>query len=151
VRILSTIIGDALAGLSSLASMYTNKRLGLSVQLKSDETELISKPLARFVQRRFDIRGDLMDASDGASLLAGFLRYAERVVDHPSPDPTSAPSRVVDTDFARPAAPPAPDTRLLSEERPAPAAPAPVFVQSGGRRDREVGAGAVKDSLLGGM
>lgn len=148
---MADLIGELLGIASSVATWYTRRRFGIVVKLNDKEQKAIGMPLARLVQRRFDLRRDFNDAKDAAGAAGGITSYVERVLSEAkSPDPartvfagpTSSP-REPD----RPASPPAPTSTLQSDERvaaPAPAARAPVFTSP---RGREIGAGPLKDAL----
>jgi hypothetical protein len=93
-KVLTEIISQVLAGATSLASIYTKARFGVSARLSDDEAVTIARPVARLIQRRTHIRNDLNDAADGAGALAGALAYFERVAGESrrtDPRPGAAP------------------------------------------------------------
>jgi hypothetical protein len=133
--------------------MLTRKSLARDLQFEKEEARALSQPIASFLGRRMDLRGDLQDASDGARFLASLLNYAERIYDRPeapaprrAASPTAPPAAPVD--FARPATPPPPSGHLIADA-PARNEDVPSFVTTTSPRGREVGAGPVKDIIFG--
>lgn len=124
--------------MSHVASIVGNRRFGLrySIGFQPAEAKRIADPVARLVQRRVNIRGELNDAADGAGAAAAFLAYIERVALSRQERPNEVP------DFQpRHAAAPAP-----SPEAPAPAPSVPTRAPR--HQAAEPGAGPVKSELL---
>ena len=140
-RILAEIIAEALSGLSSVVSIVSRRRFGVSVQLRDSEAKTIAEPISRFISRRFQIRRDLNDASDATTAVSGFMSYVERIAESaPSlPSPPVEPTRVAEVPIS--------ESRLLSDLSPASSA-GTMGDHLAEARAREVGAGPVKDELF---
>lgn len=144
-RVLVNVIQKALEAASSLATIATKKRFGLGVQLKAGEAKAIAEPIARFTQRRFNIKSDLADAGDAAGLFASLVLWAERIISEPTPGP-----RYTDSDPTRQARHAAPESQLLADQPPSTTSSAPAPAASGSvlHGERSVGSGPMKEGLL---
>jgi hypothetical protein len=106
---------------SNLASVLTKKRWGLNLGMQDGEALALARPLARIVERRFHVRGDLNDAADAAegagNLTSWLTRLAFELPGRPPPPPR--------VDYAPAPVPqyPAGTVPLVAEPRPAPAQP----------------------------
>ena len=143
-NVLTALLAEGLAGLSSLVSIATRRRFGMSVNFQSNEAKAIARPIARLIQRRANVKSDLNDAADATGVFAGLASYIERIVTAPGVAPVESAGRH--------AAPPASTSTLLSDDAARKVSPAPPSTPAATafrRPGREVGAGPMKDAIQG--
>jgi hypothetical protein len=153
---LTEIIAFLLRSGADVVSILTRRKLGIDLGMRAGEANALAGPVARLLERRFQIRGDLNDAADAAEGAGGAVSYVKRIAWSIPLD--QVPARSVD---AYPAAAPAQPvgTVLLADERPkaparVPPTPAPVPPASvGAFHDRDgrpmPGSGPAKAFLEG--
>ena len=142
-KVLTEIVASVLAGASSLVSLYTKGRFGISARLHDDEAKSIAAPIARIIQRQTNIRTDLNNAADGAGALAGALAYFERVAGEARTDNA--------TSTTLPATRPSPEP-VFATSTPAPRHErVESFVDQSNGPKLEPGSGDVRATFLSGF
>lgn len=93
---LTGLLAELLKGASALASMWTRRHYGLDLKMREGEARAVASRIAKIVQRRWEVRSDLNDATDVAGAGGSVISWVERVLSGQTAPGAQAPLRRID-------------------------------------------------------
>ncbi len=93
---LTGLLAELLKGASALASMWTRRHYGLDLKMREGEARAVASRIAKIVQRRWEVRSDLNDATDVAGAGGSVISWVERVFSGQITPGAAAPLRRID-------------------------------------------------------